>query len=364
MTSESGATYRDAGVDLDAAGRALAAIRPHVERTHTPKVIGGFGGFAGLYELSDAGFSQPVMVTSVDGVGTKLELARVLGRFDTIGLDLVAMVVDDLVVVGATPLVFADYLAVGRLDPVHVEQVVSGIADGCEQAGCALIGGEIAEHPAVLAPGQFDVAGFGVGLVERERILGPERVRPGAELVAMASTGPHSNGYSLVRRLVAGLDLRDDHGLRVQSLGAALLRPTRIYAPACLALAGTGLVQAYAHVTGGGVRDNLARVLPEGLGATIDTRTFAIPDVLLLLQRHGGVTDAEMWRTFNMGAGMIAVVSDGRRAVEVLASQGVDAWVCGRVSERADIALVGVDTDELSPGAAQEADEHGPHEGR
>ncbi len=343
MTAEGGATYRGAGVDLQAAERAVAAIRPHAERTHGPQVLGGFGGFAGLYDLSDSGFTQPVMVTSVDGVGTKLELARALGRYDTVGVDLVAMVVDDLVVVGATPTVFADYIAVGRLDPDQVEQVVSGIADGCEQAGCALIGGETAEHPGVLEPTQFDVAGFGVGLVERERMLGPERVRPGAELVAMASTGLHSNGYSLARRLVEGLDLHADHGLRVQSLGAALLRPTRIYAPACLALAATGLVQAYAHVTGGGLRDNLGRVLPEGLGALVDTRTFATPDVFMLLQRLGGVADEEMWRTFNMGAGMVAVVSDGRRAVEVLASHRIDAWVCGRVSERTGIGLAGVD---------------------
>lgn len=333
MTEER-ATYQAAGVDLDAADEAVRRIQPHVRRTHSPEVLDSAltGGYGGLYQLpARQGDGQPVLVTACDGVGTKVELARRLGRLGTVGVDLVAMVVDDLVCAGARPLVFNDYLAVGRLEPHEVEAVVAGIADGCQQAGCALVGGEIAEHPGMLDPGQLDVAGFGVGLVEPEAMLGPSRVRPGDAIVALASTGPHSNGYSLIRRVTADVDLDDDHGLLVQSLGEALLRPTRIYAPDCLALAGATEVHALCHVTGGGVPGNLPRVLPEGCGAVVRTATAEVPQVFRVLQGLGGIDEAEMWRVFNMGLGMLAVVADAEEACAALADRGVDAWVCGEV---------------------------------
>jgi phosphoribosylformylglycinamidine cyclo-ligase len=342
MTEER-ATYAAAGVDLDAAERAVEAIRPHVARTSRAEVLEGIGGFGGLFALDAKGYRSPVLVSATDGVGTKLEIARQLGRHDTIGIDLVAMVVDDLVVPGAEPLFFLDYLAVGALDPAHVEQVVAGIADGCEEAGCALVGGEMAEHPGVMAADAYDLAGFGVGIVERDAMLGPHLVQPGDDIVAMASSGLHSNGYSLARALVADLDLHDDHGLVVHSLGDALLRPTRIYAPACLALARRGGVHAFSHITGGGIPGNLPRSLPDGLGAVVDTTTFEVPQVFRILQRQGDVAEAEMWRTFNMGAGMLAVVADGVAAIELLRELDIDAWLCGRVTEGGGVRLLGVE---------------------
>ena len=338
--SEQRATYAAAGVSLAAADDAVERIRPHVERTRRPEVLDSIGGFGGLVALDPKRWKQPVLVSATDGVGTKLELARQLGRHRTVGQDLVAMVVDDLVVPGAEPLFFLDYVAVGRLDPAQLEEVVAGIADGCELAGCALVGGETAEHPGVMAGDAYDLAGFGVGIVERSRILGRDRVRPGDSVIAMASTGLHSNGYSLARSVVEGLDLSADHGLTVQSLGDALLRPTRIYARDCLALAATGAVHAFCHVTGGGIPGNLPRVLPAGLGAVVDTSTFAVPDVFGLLQRLGAIDTDEMWRVFNMGAGMLAVVDDPRPAVAFLAARGVDAWACGEVVEGAGVRLV------------------------
>lgn len=332
MTEER-ATYRAAGVDLDAADEAVRRIQPHVRRTHGGGAVldsALTGGYGGLYQLPAGGRASPVLVTACDGVGTKVELARRLGRLDTVGVDLVAMVVDDLVCAGAQPLVFNDYLAVGRLDPDEVEAIVAGVADGCQQAGCALIGGEIAEHPGMLDAGQFDVAGFGAGLVDADAVLGPPRVRPGDAIVALASSGPHSNGYSLIRRVTDGLDLADPHGLDV-ALGDALLAPTRVYAPACLALAETTEVHALCHVTGGGVPGNLPRVLPEGCGARVRADARAVPDVFGVLQRLGGIDEAEMWRVFNMGMGMLAVVADPDAAVAALADRGVDAWACGEI---------------------------------
>jgi phosphoribosylformylglycinamidine cyclo-ligase len=320
-------TYASAGVSLAAADAVVDAIRPHARRTTRPEVVGDLGGFGGLFALDPAAWRQPLLVTSCDGVGTKLEIARALARFDTVGQDLVAMVVDDLVACGAQPLVFNDYIAVGALDVAALEQIVSGIADGCVTAGCALVGGETAEHPGVLAPTQFDLAGFGVGIVERDAVLGPHRVRAGDDLVAMASTGLHSNGYSLARRALDALDLHAD-----QALADALLEPTRIYAPHCLALCEQTDVHALCHVTGGAVPGNLPRVLPDGLGAVVDTATFTPLPVFEVIARTGPVETAEMWRTFNMGAGMIAVVADGSEAVDLLTARGQDAWVCGRVT--------------------------------
>ena len=328
-----GHTYAGAGVDLDAADAAVEAIKPHVARTARPEVLESLAGFGGFFALDRKRWKKPLLVAATDGVGTKLELARALGRHDTVGQDLVAMVVDDLVCSGAEPLLFLDYLAMGRIDPQHVAAIVSGIADGCEVAGCALLGGETAAHPGVLPDGGYDLAGFGLGIVERDKALDADRVTEGDGIVAMASTGLHSNGYSLARRIVAdaGLDLAADHGLRVQSLGEALLRPTRIYSPACLALIAGTPTRTLCHVTGGGIPGNLPRVLPDGLGAVVDVGTFTVPGVFDVLQRAGGVTDDEMWRVFNMGAGMLAIVEDPSAAVGLLRHQGVDAWTCGQV---------------------------------
>jgi phosphoribosylformylglycinamidine cyclo-ligase len=343
MTEER-ATYAAAGVDLDAAEAAVAAIRPHVERTHGSAVLDSIGGFGGLFRLDTRRHKRPVLVSATDGVGTKLELARALGRHETIGIDLVAMVVDDLVVTGAEPLFFLDYIAVGKVLPEHIEQIVAGIADGCEVVGCALVGGEIAEHPDVLAADQYDVAGFAVGVVDERAILGPARVAAGDAIVALASSGLHANGYSLARRVVGDRDLSADHGLLVHSLGEALLRPTRIYTPDCLALArhDAARVKAFCHVTGGGIPGNLPRCLPEGLGAVVDTRTVEVPRLFRLLQEWGRVDEAEMWRVFNMGAGMLAIVEDAEPAVDLLRDRGVDAWVCGAVTAEPGVRLAGL----------------------
>lgn len=334
-----GAAYEAAGVSLEAADEVVERIGLHAARTLRAEVLGGLGGFAGLFQLDVSRWRAPVLVSATDGVGTKLELARALGRHGGVGIDLVAMVVDDLVCAGAEPLFFLDYVAVGRLEPAHVEQIVAGIASGCVQAGCALVGGETAEHPGVLAADQYDLAGFGVGIVERDALLGPARVRAGDALVAMASSGLHANGFSLVRRVVARRDLAARYGLG-EPLGDALLRPTRIYAPDCLALVGACDVHALCHVTGGGIVGNLVRVLPPGLGAVMDPASWEVPAVFRLLQRWGDLDDAECWRVFNMGVGMLAVVSDGDGAVEVLRGRGVDAWVCGEVAEGQGVRLL------------------------
>jgi len=282
-----------------------------------------------------------VLVSSSDGVGTKVELARQLDRLDGVGHDLVGMVVDDLVAVGARPLFMNDYLAVGRLDPERVADIVGGIADACVLASCALVGGETAEHPGLLGPDAFDVAGFAVGVVERDDLLGPARVRSGDVLLALPSSGPHANGYSLIRRIVEGLgpdaDLTAHHGL-ARPLADELMEPTRVHAPDVLAVIdalGTGGVHAACHVTGGGLPGNLPRVLPEGLGAVVDASTWEWPAIFRWLAEQGPVEDAEMWRTFNCGVGMVLVLGPDvvGRASTLLAGRGVDAWVIGHVEE-------------------------------
>lgn len=328
----SGQTYAAAGVDLEGADAVVEAIKPHVARTRRPEVLDGIGGFGGLFAIDTARWTNPVMVTATDGVGTKLALARQLGRHDTVGIDLVAMVVDDIVVSGAEPQVFLDYIAIGRLDPAVVTEVVAGIAEGCVQAGCALAGGETAEHPGVMPAGDYDLAGFGVGLVERDAVLGAHRVAEGDVLVGMAASGLHSNGFSLVRRLVERLDLDATHGLD-QPLGEVLLEPTALYTRPSLALAEAGLVNALCHVTGGGLPGNLPRVLPDGMGAAVDAASWTPDPVFELLARLGNVEQAEMFRVFNMGVGMVAVCPpDGvDRALGILADHEVTAWTMGTV---------------------------------
>jgi phosphoribosylformylglycinamidine cyclo-ligase len=330
-------TYAASGVDIDAGERAVTLMRAAVERTNRPEVVGGLGGFAGLFALDTAKYRRPLLASSTDGVGTKIALARALDRHGTVGIDLVAMVVDDLVACGAEPLFLQDYVACGRVVPERIAAIVTGIAAGCSQAGAALVGGETAEHGDLMDDDEYDLAATAVGVVEADAVLGPERVRDGDVVIAMASSGLHSNGYSLVRRVVAraGLDLHATPAGLSRPLGEELLEPTRIYARACLALVaelGVDTVHAYAHITGGGLAGNTARVVPDGLGAVLDRGTWALPPVVHLLEEHG-VPRAESERAFNCGVGMVAAVAPGSadRAVQLLADRGLPAWVAGTV---------------------------------
>jgi phosphoribosylformylglycinamidine cyclo-ligase len=333
-----GETYAGAGVDIAAGEAAVERIKDKVRSTYRPEVLGDIGGFGGLFAVPTDRYRQPVLVAATDGVGTKLMVAELAGRYDTIGIDLVAMCVDDLVCQGAEPLFFLDYISAGRLDPDQIDQVVSGVVSGCRLAGCALIGGEMAEHPGAMAPGQIDVAGFAVGVVERDRILTGGNARPGDVLVGLPSPGLRSNGYSLARRVLfeaGGLGV-DDELFAGHTVGDELLRPSVIYAPAVLALLGADAdvdVRAVAHVTGGGLVGNLPRVLPAGVDAELTRSSWEVPRVFSEIQRRGGVASAEMDRVFNLGLGMVVVVppSDVSRTLAVLRSHGHAAAEVGRV---------------------------------
>jgi len=322
-------TYAAAGVDIDAGEHAVSLIRPLALSTARPEVLSGVGGFAGVCGLP-AGYRDPVLVAATDGVGTKLEIARRLGKWDTVGIDLVAMCVDDLVCQGAEPLFFLDYVAVGRLDPVLVASVVAGVAEGCRQAGCALLGGETAEHPGTMAADQVDLAGFAVGVVERSEVLDGGAVVAGDALVGLASPGLRSNGFSLARAIIdrAGLDLSDPAW---PTLGTELLEPSVIYAPSVLALRRAVPVHACAHVTGGGLAANLARSLPAGLVAEIDRSTWTVPDVQQRLIDLGAVAPEEAERVFNLGIGMVVVVPQASAPSAVSALAPVGGRVIGTV---------------------------------
>jgi phosphoribosylformylglycinamidine cyclo-ligase len=333
-------SYASAGVDIGAGDRAVELMKASVARTAGPEVIGGIGGFAGLFDASKlTGMRRPLLATSTDGVGTKVVIAQRLRKYDTIGLDLVGMVVDDLVVCGAEPLFMTDYVVCGRVQPDRIATIVAGIAEGCIQAGCALVGGETAEHPGHLRDDDFDVAGAATGVVDADRLLGPDRVRAGDAVIAMASSGLHSNGFSLVRSIIdapgTGLDLDNQPAGLSQSLGAELLTPTRIYARDCLALAGSCAVRAFAHITGGGLAANLARVLPPGADAVLDRASWRPAPVFWLLAERGRVAADEMERVFNMGVGMVAIVAkqDSEHALRLLAERGVPSWVVGDITE-------------------------------
>jgi phosphoribosylformylglycinamidine cyclo-ligase len=339
--------YEAAGVNIEAGDRAVALMRDAIARTSGPEVVGGIGGFAGLYDASRlTGYRRPLLATATDGVGTKVVIAQRLRRYGTIGLDLVAMVVDDLVTCGAEPLFMTDYVVFGTLVAERAAEVVRGVARGCELAGCALLGGETAEHPGHLGPDDFDLAGAATGVVEADALLGPHQVRAGDAILALASSGLHANGYSLVRRVIgeAGLGLDAEPPELGRPLGEELLTPTTIYARDCLALADGCDVHAFAHVTGGGLAANLARVLPQGTGATVDRGTWHPPAIFGLLARHGGVGQDEMERVFNMGVGMVAVVKadDADRAVDLLNARGIRAWAAGEVTSSGEsVRLVG-----------------------
>jgi phosphoribosylformylglycinamidine cyclo-ligase len=340
-TPGAGFSYAGAGVDINAGDRAVALMRAAVEAAGRAEVVGGIGGFAGLFDASVlASYRRPLLATSTDGVGTKVVIAQRLGRYDTVGIDLVGMVVDDLVTCGAEPLFMTDYVVFGTLRPERAAAVVAGVAEGCVRAGCALIGGETAEHPGHLGPDDFDLAGAATGVVEADRMLGAHRVRAGDAVIGLASSGLHANGYSLARRVLdgAGLALDAEPPELGTSVGEELLTPTAIYARDCLALAAGCDVHALAHVTGGGLAANLARVLPPGAGAVLDRATWRPPPVFGLLAGRGGIDAAEMERVFNMGVGMAAVVAadDADRALRVLAASDVTGWVLGEVTGQGD----------------------------
>ncbi|GAA2335843.1 phosphoribosylformylglycinamidine cyclo-ligase [Saccharopolyspora halophila] len=333
------ATYAEAGVSIEAGDEAVDKIRPWAERATRPEVLGSLGGFAGLFQLKLDRWKEPVLASSTDGVGTKLAVAQAMDKHDTVGIDLVAMVVDDLVVAGAEPMFLQDYIAVGKVVPERVADLVKGISEGCVQAGCALLGGETAEHPGMMAPGEYDISATGVGVVEADGMLGPDKVRAGDVVIAMGASGLHSNGYSLARHVlldIARMPL-DGHVEEFgRTLGEELLEPTRVYAKDCLALAAETEVRTFAHVTGGGLAQNLARVLPAGLMAELDRGTWTPDPVFRMIAQRGRVDPAEMEQTFNMGIGMVAVVTaeDVDRALAVLTARHVPAWVLGEVTKQ------------------------------
>lgn len=342
-------TYASAGVDVEAGDRAVELMKDAVKATHGPGVVGGVGGFAGLFDLSVLkDFKKPYLATSTDGVGTKVAIAQALDVHHTIGQDLVGMVVDDIVVTGARPLFMTDYIATGRVVPERVADIVRGVAEGCSLAGTALVGGETAEHPGLLAENEYDVAGAATGIVEADELLGPDRVREGDVLIAMASSGIHSNGYSLVRKVinVAGWGLERQVDELGRTLGEELLEPTRIYTADCLDLmeafpvngedgqTGSG-IRGFSHVTGGGLAANLARVLPVGTVGLVDRSTWEIPAIFRLVEELGGVPQADLERTLNLGVGMIAVVdpSVADAAVARLNDRGLSSWILGTVQK-------------------------------
>ncbi|MCM3552692.1 phosphoribosylformylglycinamidine cyclo-ligase [Micrococcus luteus] len=345
-------TYASAGVDVEAGDRAVELMKDAVKATHTPEVMGGIGGFAGMWDASALlQYRKPLLTTSTDGVGTKVAIAQAMDKHDTIGQDLVGMVVDDIVVVGAQPLFMTDYIACGKVVPERIADIVRGVAEGCRLADTALVGGETAEHPGLLAADEYDVAGAATGVVEADMVLGAERVQSGDVVIGMASSGIHSNGYSLVRRVVnaAGWSLDREVTELGCTLGEELLVPTRIYSRACLDLVqrlnghegGSDLpVRAFSHVTGGGLAANLARVLPQGLMATVERDTWSLPPVFRLVGELGRVPQSDLERTLNLGVGMVAVVDPevAATSISVLVDAGIDAWEMGTIGALTDDA--------------------------
>ncbi|GAA1503530.1 phosphoribosylformylglycinamidine cyclo-ligase [Nocardioides humi] len=343
--------YARAGVDIEAADRAVDLMKEWVEKARRPEMLGGLGGFAGLFDASAlTSYRKPLLATSTDGVGTKVAVAQLMDKHDTIGFDLVGMVVDDLVVCGAEPLFMTDYIATGKVVPERIAAIVKGIAEACVEAGCALVGGETAEHPGLLDPDEYDVAGATTGVVEADDLLGPGRVRPGDVVLAMAASGLHSNGYSLARHVFftqAGWTV-DRHVEELgRTLGEELLEPTRLYTKPCLAIARETETHAMAHVTGGGLANNLARVMPPELKATLDRATWTPAPVFDLVRRLGDVAQPDLEATLNCGVGMVALVAPSAAAAALarLAELGIDSWVAGEVAvdpaQKGTVELVG-----------------------
>ncbi|MGE4062977.1 MAG: phosphoribosylformylglycinamidine cyclo-ligase [Rhodospirillaceae bacterium] len=336
---KNGLTYKDAGVDIDAGNALVEAIKPLAKATSRPGSDAALGGFGAFFDLKAAGYKDPVLVATTDGTGTKLLVAQAAGKHRTIGIDLVAMSVNDLVVQGAEPLLFLDYFATGKLDVAAAREVIAGIAEGCKVAGCALVGGETAEMPGMYAPGHYDLAGFAIGAVERDQALTGKDVAPGDIILGLGSSGFHSNGYALVRRVVEMSGHTYDGPAPFGSIGTladALLTPTRIYVKSCLAAIRAGHIKALAHITGGGFIDNIPRVLPEGLGADIDAGAIALPPMMKWIAKIGGIQSSELARTFNCGVGMAAVVAPDKadQAIKLLTNHGESVMRIGIVVSR------------------------------
>lgn len=332
--TSSGMNYRDAGVDIDAGSALIEHIKPLAAKTSRPEVMAGLGGFGALFALSWDRYREPILVSGTDGVGTKLKLAQSLDRHQHIGIDLVAMCVNDIVVQGAEPLFFLDYYATGSLNVPRAAEVITGIADGCAQAGCALIGGETAEMPGMYQGEEYDLAGFSVGIVERSQLLDGSRISTGDTIIGLASSGPHSNGYSLIRQIIAATDTDLDAPLGSRSLADHLLEPTRIYVKPLLSLLTALTVHGFAHITGGGLTENVPRILPDKTEAQINPGSWRRPEIFEWLQRRGDVDDAEMLRTFNCGIGMVIIVakSDTDKTLRHCHSHGLEASVIGQVT--------------------------------
>ena len=335
MENSHSASYAAAGVNIEAGYEGVCLMRRHVERTFIPGVVSDIGGFGGLFAPQLEGMKEPVLVSGTDGVGTKQRIAQLMDRHDTVGVDCVAMCVNDIVCCGAKPLFFLDYIAIGRNDPEKVASLVSGVAEGCVQAGCALIGGETAEHPGTMRPDDYDLAGFSVGIADRAKILDRSAVRPGDLVLALPSSGIHSNGFSLVRKVfdVERADLGQDVPELGLSLGEALLTPTRIYVKPVLAALAAAEVHGLSHITGGGFYENIPRSIPEGLCAKIDKAAVRVPPIFDLIREKGKIPERDMFNTFNMGVGMSLLVSrdTADRALETLRAQGVDAYFVGEI---------------------------------
>ncbi|CAM3665717.1 phosphoribosylformylglycinamidine cyclo-ligase [Cohnella lubricantis] len=339
--------YKQAGVDIAAGNEAVERMKKHVQRTFRPEVLTGLGGFGGLFSLNKDKYEEPVLVSGTDGVGTKLKLAFALDKHDTIGIDAVAMCVNDVVVTGAEPLFFLDYLACGKLVPEKIEAIVSGVAEGCRQAGCALIGGETAEMPGMYQDGEYDIAGFTVGIVDRPKAIDGSAIKPGDAVIGLGSSGVHSNGYSLVRRLLIepiGYGYADKlPELEGKTLGDVLIEPTRIYVKSILTLLESVQIKGMAHITGGGFIENIPRVLPEGVNVDIELGSWPIQPIFKLMQQGGAITDRDMFTTFNMGVGMVLIVpaEQAEQAVAIAQAQGEQAYVIGQVTSGSRIVTFG-----------------------
>lgn len=325
--------YKRAGVDVEKGYEAVERMKKHVAKTARPEVIGGLGSFAGLFDLTSLNYKEPVLVSGTDGVGTKLMLAFQMNKHDTVGIDLVAMCVNDIVAQGAKPLFFLDYIGCGKNDPEVIEQIVAGVSEGCVQAGAALIGGETAEMPGMYAEDEYDLAGFAVGIVEKAEIITGESIQKDDVVIGLASSGIHSNGYSLVRQVVKGFDLAKRYEGLSEPLGEALLRPTKIYAKPIAHVLENASVKGIVHITGGGFYENFPRVLPEGLGVKLDKSSWQVPEIFSFIQKHGNIPEDEMYGIFNMGIGMALFVDekDEKRVKELLKEAGETVYTIGKV---------------------------------
>ncbi len=329
-------SYKQAGVDVEAGYKAVEGMKKHIERTKRPEVMGEIGRFGGMFDLSFLTYDEPVLVSGTDGVGTKLKIAFDTHRHDTIGIDAVAMCVNDIIAQGADPLFFLDYISCGKNDPKQIEEIVKGISEGCVQSGCALIGGETAEMPGMYPEGEYDLAGFVVGIAEKQNMITGDDIEPGDVLIGIASSGIHSNGYSLVRKVIhdKGMDLNQDYGMFDHSLAEVLLTPTKIYADAIKALKKEVYVKGISHITGGGFDENIPRMLPSSYGALIEKGAWEVPSVFSFLQQAGELNELDMYSVFNMGIGMVVAVSpdDVEDALKELHTSGEKAWSIGQVT--------------------------------